>query len=125
MAKLGLDNVSLIEMDAQRMSFAENEFDCVTACYVVSTAPDPMRVVSEIKRVCKESGRIVFTNHFKSKNPVLAKLEEAVNGVCKHIGFHTNLDLETLLHKSELKISRERQVNLFDLWKGVLCINNK
>lgn len=123
--KLGLKNVSLLEMDAQRMSFDDDEFDCVTACYVVSTAPNPMKVVSEIKRVCKRGGRIVFINHFKSKNRLLAKVEDAINGFCKHIGFHTNLELETLLEASELKISRERPVNLFDLWKGVLCINNK
>ena len=67
-----LTNIQLELMDAQNMSFPDNSFDCVTACYVVSAAPDPLKVVSEIRRVCKPGGRIVFINHFKSHNPILA-----------------------------------------------------
>lgn len=124
-AKHDLDNVFLLEMDAQAMTFPDDSFDCVTACYVVSCAPDPHRVVEEIRRVCKPGGRIVFINHFKSQNRLLAWFEELVNGLCKYLGWNSNLDLEALLAKNDLRISRQQRVNLFDYWRGVLCVNTK
>ncbi len=122
--KMGLRNVDLAVMDAQNMAYPDNTFDCVTACYVVSAAPDPHEVVSEITRVCKPGGRIVFINHFKSKHLVLAKFEEFINGACKKFGWETTLDLEPLLETNDLALERSERVNVFDYWRAVLCINS-
>ena len=121
--KMRLQNVELSVMDAQNMAYADNTFDCVTACYVVSAAPDPHKVVSEICRVCKPGGRIVFINHFKSQKLLLAKFEELINGVCKKFGWETTLDLEPLLEANNLTLERQERVNIFDYWRAVLCIN--
>jgi len=122
--KLGLKNVALKVMDAQAMEFPDNSFDCVTACYVVSAAPDPHKVVSEICRVCKPGGRIVFINHFKSQNRVLARFESLINGVCRNFGWQTTLDLESLIAANDLTISVQERVNIFDYWRAVLCYNS-
>ena len=120
----GLTNIQLEVMDAQNMSFPDNSFDCVTACYVVSAAPDPLKVVSEIRRVCKPGGRIVFINHFKSHNPILAAFETMVNGVCKKFGWEATLDLDALLEASNMTLLATEKVNIFDYWRAVLCINS-
>lgn len=120
----GLTNIQLEVMDAQNMSFPDNSFDCVTACYVVSAAPDPLKVVSEIRRVCKPGGRIVFINHFKSHNPILAAFETMVNGVCKKFGWEATLDLDALLEASHMTLLATEKVNMFDYWRAVLCINS-
>ncbi|MEE9275160.1 MAG: methyltransferase domain-containing protein [bacterium] len=121
--KHGLTNTHLQVMDAQAMDYPDDMFDCVTACYVMSAAPDPHRVVAEICRVCKPGGRIVFINHFKSQNPVLAKFEEFINGVCRKIGWESNLDLEALLATNNLTPLVQERVNIFDYWRAVLCTN--
>jgi phosphatidylethanolamine/phosphatidyl-N-methylethanolamine N-methyltransferase len=118
---LGLKNVELKVMDAQSMEFPDNSFDCVTACYVVSAAPDPHKVVSEICRVCKPGGRIVFINHFKSQNRILARFEELINGICRKFGWETTLDLEPLMAENSLTIGVQERVNIFDYWRAVLC----
>ncbi len=120
-----LKHVELRVMDAQEMDFPDDSFDCVTACYVVSAAPDPNKVISEIRRVCKPGGRIVFINHFKSKNPVLAKFEKLMNDVCKQFGFETTLDLKTLLKSNNLESKMTKKVNFFGYWRAVLCFNSK
>ncbi|MFC1491267.1 class I SAM-dependent methyltransferase [Nitrospinota bacterium] len=122
-AKDHLFNIELEVMDAQTMTFPDNSFDCVTACYVVSAAPDPHKVVSEICRVCKPGGRIVFINHFKSHNLVLAAFETLINGVCRKFGWETTLDLDALLESNNLVPLATEKVNLFDYWRAVLCIN--
>ncbi|MBI3026325.1 MAG: methyltransferase domain-containing protein [Candidatus Tectomicrobia bacterium] len=122
---LGLRNVDLQVMDAQAMTFPDDSFDCVTACYVVSAAPDPHKVVSEICRVCKPGGRIVFINHFKSQNRLLARFEELINGICRKFGWETTLDLETLIAAHKLVIGVQERVNIFDYWRAVLCYNSR
>ena len=44
---------TLLLMDAQRMSFADNAFDKVAAMYVASVVPDPATMMAEMKRVCR------------------------------------------------------------------------
>src|SRR5262245_19253778 len=50
-ARKGLRNVLLHEMDAANLSFADESFDVVYAPYVISVVPDPVRVVREMCRV--------------------------------------------------------------------------
>ena len=123
--KYDLRNVQLEVMDAQAMDFPDSSFDCVTACYVVSAAPDPHKVVSEICRVCKPGGRIVFINHFKSLNPLIGAIEGLIEPIGQRLGFSTTLDLHDLLKEIKLEPVLERPVNLFKLWRIVKCINDK
>src|SRR5919197_3451918 len=81
--KYGLTKVSLMEMDASRLAFKDNNFDYVVAAFVISVVPDPVRVIAEMKRVAKPQGRIAIINHFQSQNRTLAKLEEWVAPLCR------------------------------------------
>ena len=99
----GRRNVSLQEMDAANLSFADNSFDIVYAPYVISVVSDPVRVVSEMRRVCRPGGKIIILNHFRSPNPLLAKVERAISPFTVHIGFKSDLDLPGFLAQAELK----------------------
>ncbi len=123
--KLGLQDVALITQDACNISFRDDTFDCVSAAYVASVVPDANALVREMKRVCRPGGRIVFLNHFKSQNPILARLEELSNGMWNKMGWNSNLDLWDLIEENDLKVERVERVNIFGYWKGVLCLNDK
>ena len=77
-ARKGVRNVRLIEMDAADLKFADDTFDIVYAPYVISVVPDPVAVAREMRRVCRPGGRIIILNHFRSANP-LARLDRARN----------------------------------------------
>src|SRR5512143_3437429 len=47
---LGLRNVELLKMDATTLEFGDTSFDRVLAAYFISTVPDPVRVIQEMKR---------------------------------------------------------------------------
>lgn len=123
--KLGLSNVILARMDASSMDFDDDTFDMVFAGYVLSTVPDPVKVIKEMHRVCRKGGKIVFLNHFKSNIKLLSKIEKAISPFCTKIGFRTDLDFSTLMEKVPMKVKTIRGVNLFGYWKVVECINNK
>ena len=71
-ARKDIRNVRLLEMDAADLKFADDTFDIVYAPYLISVVPDPVAVAREMRRVCRPGGRIIFLNHFRSTNPVLA-----------------------------------------------------
>src|SRR6266566_1319090 len=59
---------ALVEMDAEKLSFADDSFDSVLALYVASVVPNPARFAAEMRRVCIPGGTIVLVNHFTSEN---------------------------------------------------------
>ena len=123
--KLGRTNVRLHKMDATRMSFPDSFFDRVLAAYFISTVPDPVAVVREMKRVCKPTGYLVFLNHFQSENGIVGTVEKIISPFCYRIGFRTDLNLKRLLEEADLKVDLLEGIDFAGNWKAVRCINIK
>jgi phosphatidylethanolamine/phosphatidyl-N-methylethanolamine N-methyltransferase len=121
-ARKGVRNVRLIEMDAADLKFADESFDIVYAPYLISVVPDPITVAREMRRVCQWGGRIVFLNHFRSANPLLASIERAISPFTVHIGFKSDLDLPAFLAQAELKPVSIEKVNVPRIWSLVTCL---
>jgi phosphatidylethanolamine/phosphatidyl-N-methylethanolamine N-methyltransferase len=119
---LALRNINLIKMDATNLEFPDNSFDRVLAAYFVSTVPDPVKVVREMKRVCKPGGLLVFINHFQSDNRLTAPFEKAVSPLFYRLGFRTDLNLNRLLEKCELETETREKVGFMGNWTAVRCI---
>jgi phosphatidylethanolamine/phosphatidyl-N-methylethanolamine N-methyltransferase len=121
-AREGLRHVRLFEMDAARLTFADDSFDIVYAPYLVSVVPDPIQVAREMKRVCRPGGTIIILNHFRSANPVLSRFERAISPFTVHIGFKSDLDLPAFLAQAELQPVSIEKVNHPRIWSLVTCI---
>ena len=89
--ELRMGSVTLKVMDASALDFGDGEFDATLATYVISAVPDPVAVLREMRRVTKPGGTIVILNHFRSQNPVMRRIEDAMAPVCAHLGWKTNL----------------------------------
>lgn len=120
-----LRHVTLMEMDAERLGFADNAFDYVVAAFVISVVSDPIRFLSEIRRVSKPEGRIVIINHFQSDNRLIAQVEKWLSPLCTKIGWHSDLRLEDLIQHTNLQIERKYSVNKIDLWDVVFASHKK
>lgn len=114
--RLGLRNATVMRMDAASLQFPDASFDAVMAPYVMSVVTDPRRVLSEMKRVCRLSGRIVIVNHFLSRNPLKASLEKVLTPLSIHVGFRLDTPVATVLDDPELVLEMKRRVNLFGNW---------
>lgn len=123
--RYNLNHVKLMEMDASNLEFEDNTFNHVIATFVISVVPDPVRVISEMKRVNKKDGKLVIVNHFQSPNKFFAKLEEFCSPLCAKLGWRTNLVLEDLVESAGLKIYHDYKMKKLDLWKVVFAVNNK
>ena len=120
-AREGISNVRLLEMDAADLKFADGTFDIVYAPYLISVVPDPVTVAREMGRVCRRGGRIVFVNHFRSANPVLAFFERLISPFTVHIGFKSDLDLPGFLAQADLQPVSIEKVNFPKIWSLAIC----
>jgi phosphatidylethanolamine/phosphatidyl-N-methylethanolamine N-methyltransferase len=123
-ARKGITNVRLLEMDAADLKFLDGTFDIVYAPYLISVVPDPVRVASEMRRVCKPGGRIIFLNHFRSGNFLLSRLERLISPLTIHIGFKADLDLPAFLAQAGLQPVSLEKVNIPRIWSLVTCVKD-
>jgi phosphatidylethanolamine/phosphatidyl-N-methylethanolamine N-methyltransferase len=121
-ARKGVRNVRLLQMDAANLKFGDDTFDIVYAPYVISVVPDPVAVTREMCRVCRPGGRIVILNHFRSRNALVAWIERMISPFTVHIGFKSDLDLPAFLAQAELKPVSIDKVNFPRIWSLVTCI---
>jgi phosphatidylethanolamine/phosphatidyl-N-methylethanolamine N-methyltransferase len=123
-AEKGMRNVSLLEMDASRLTFPDDSFDIVYAPYLISVVPDPVQVAREMRRVCRSGGRIVILNHFRSASRLMSWAERMLSPFTVHIGFKCDLDLPGFLAQAELQPVSIEKVNIPPIWSLVTCITD-
>jgi len=120
----GLSNVSLYNMDASFMSFANSTFDKVIASHVITVVPDPLKTLNEIKRVCKKDGEIFILNYTGCNNKIISRFEEFISPVRDKMGLGKYFDLDELLRNARLSIEYERRVNFLEMCRLVKCKNS-
>src|SRR5215469_591153 len=116
---------TLVEMDAEKTSFADNSFDAVLALYVASVVPDPARFAAEMRRVCRPGGTIVIVNHFTSEEGPMRLVEKLLSPLAGVIGFHADFPLDNFLKVSKLTVREIKPSNLFGYWRLMRCVNEK
>jgi phosphatidylethanolamine/phosphatidyl-N-methylethanolamine N-methyltransferase len=123
-ARRGLRNLRLLQMDAADLKFADDSFDIVYAPYLISVVPDPVKVACEMRRVCRVGGRIIFLNHFLSPNLMVSRVERLISPFTIHIGFKADLDLPAFLAQTDLQPVSIEKVNVPRIWSLVTCVKD-
>ena len=119
----GLSHVTLHCVDAEGMDFADHSFDKVVAMYVVSVAPDPVRLVNEMRRVCKPGGELYIVNHFQHNHPVIGGFERLTAPLSRLVGFRPDFSLDKFLDETGLVVEENTPVNLFGYWSMLKARN--
>src|ERR687883_1008380 len=114
-ARRHLTNVeALLEMDAERMSFADASFDKVVAMYVVPVVENPARLLRELHRVCRPRGEIFLVNHVRSDNRFIAAVEKGLARFSDKLGFHPDFELRDMVSDPG-EVTELSRINFF--WK--------
>lgn len=113
----GLANITdVLEMDEENMGFEDNTFDTVVASCVFCSVPHPVKGLKEIRRLCRNGGKILMLEHVKSKKPIMGLLMDILNPIPLHIyGANINRNTTKNLHKAGF-----RNISVKDLWFDIL-----
>lgn len=104
--------VTLLEMNAQSMSFPDGTFDTVLATCVFCSVPDPVQGLREVRRVCEKNGKIILLEHVRSENPFLGWIMDILNPVSLHmIGSNINRRTVKNVQIAGIDIQKEENVS--------------
>jgi ubiquinone/menaquinone biosynthesis C-methylase UbiE len=97
-----LFNFEFIKAAAENIPLANNSFDTVVITYTMCTIPDLEKAFSEIKRVMKPTGKLLFCEHGKAPENRIQKYQNIINPFWKRIGGGCNLnrDIPTLIENN-------------------------
>lgn len=112
-AERGLDDtVDLKVMDARMLDYPNASFDAVVAMYVVSVTPEPERVITEMRRVCKPDGQLVIVNHFRTASSILRTIEKIFGPLHRMVNYSADLSYDDFVQKTGLDVIHSSRANI-------------
>ncbi len=121
----GVD-VNLILMDAQHLAFKDNVFDSVVMTFVLCSIPDPVKGVEECVRVCKPDGKIINLEHVRTKNRLIAFMQDLMNPITYGLfGFNVNRNTRGNIEKGGATIIEDRNMTFTDIFRLLVSKPNK
>lgn len=112
----GWDHVTVMPMNAESLRFDDASFDVVTSFHTISVVSHPEAMMREVVRVCKPGGRILLINHFRSENPLIARVVDSAGNITKRLGWRTDLDLDEVLRELPLRMEHRYKPNPLSLF---------
>jgi len=97
---------SVDEAPAERMPFEDASFDAVVSTLVFCTVPDPAAALTEVARVLKPGGRLLFVEHVRAEDPRLARWQDRLEKPWRFVGdgCHCNRDTVATIEASPLRL---------------------
>jgi len=119
----GMSWVNLALGNALELPFPDDAFDHVLISHVVTVVSDPVKLVEEVRRVCKPGGQMIIINHFRSSNRFIAMLEKWFCPISQHLGWKSDLCLFELLRETGLEVDFRYKLDHVDLFQTVFLTN--
>ena len=71
--------VEIFRYRAEALPWEDQRFDCAVSTWTLCTIRDPLRALSEIRRVLKPNGKFIFLEHGRSDDPKVARWQNILN----------------------------------------------
>ncbi len=108
-------------MNAEELEFEDASFDLVTSFHTISVVSQPEKMMRELVRVCKPGGRILVINHFRSKNPLVARVVDSAGGITRRLGWRTDLEINELLTELPIEVESCHKNNPLSLFRVLVA----
>ena len=97
-------SVELVDADVERLPFSDASFDTVVVTFVLCSVPRQDSALSEIGRVLKPGGRLLFLEHVRSDDEQVAKWQDRVTPLYNLVGCNPNRDTLSAIEASPLAV---------------------
>jgi ubiquinone/menaquinone biosynthesis C-methylase UbiE len=88
--------VRIVQAPAEAIPVPDDSFDFAVATLVLCTVRDPSQALSELRRVLKPGGRLLFLEHVRSEDPSLARWQDRFQPLWLRIGHGCHCNRSTL-----------------------------
>ncbi len=102
--------VSLVDGSAEDIPFSDASFDTVLTTWTLCSIPDGARALSEMRRVLKPSGALIFIEHGRSPDARVVAWQDRLTPLWRHCsgGCHMNRDMGAMIRAAGFAITRLR-----------------
>lgn len=115
-------NIKLRREDTQNLSFKDETFDTIFASWVFCSVADPIKGLSELRRVLKKDGQLLMLEHVRSRGKTLGYLMNKLNPlIAEHGVDNINRDTVENLRKAGFKVRQERNL-AYDVVKAIVAV---
>jgi SAM-dependent methyltransferase len=101
-------DVELISAGAERLPLDGHSFDTVLTTYALCTIPDALAALTEMRRVMRPGGRLLFCEHGLAPDAGIRRWQNRANPLWRRIGGGCNLnrDIPELLRAGGFGVER-------------------
>jgi phosphatidylethanolamine/phosphatidyl-N-methylethanolamine N-methyltransferase len=114
---------ALLELDAEQTGFDAGQFDIAVAMFVASVVPNPRALASELARVVKPGGTILFVNHFATESGMISWVERIMAPASRALGWHPDFKIDQLLAPADKAMARVQPMKPLGLFRLVTYVN--
>jgi phosphatidylethanolamine/phosphatidyl-N-methylethanolamine N-methyltransferase len=117
------DNIQLLKMNGEALSFPNEAFDYIILSHVIAVVDDPEKVLEEVYRVLKPCGKVFILNHFTPDN-WLKYLDRCVAGISKFFHFKSVFQMASLRKIEKFKLLSAFPADPFSYFKILIYEKN-
>jgi ubiquinone/menaquinone biosynthesis C-methylase UbiE len=114
--------IKLRREDVQKLPFEDETFDTVFTSLVFCSVEDPVKGLTELRRVLKSGGRVLMLEHVRTRGRRLGAIMDRINPFISKYGVENiNRDTVKNLRKAGFKVKQERNL-VYDVVKAIVAV---
>jgi ubiquinone/menaquinone biosynthesis C-methylase UbiE len=100
--------VELLRGSAEAIPLSNESVDTLATTWTLCSIPDVARALSEMHRVLKPTGRLLFVEHGRAPDPNVCRWQDHLTPLWRHIagGCHLNRAISQLIEDAGFRIER-------------------
>lgn len=108
------DQIEFLETGAEAVPLEDNSIDTAVITFVLCTIPDWEKSLSEVRRVLKPGGQVLFSEHGLAPDEPVAKWQRRIEPVWKPLagGCHLTRDISSLFTRSGFRLDQTETMYL-------------
>jgi ubiquinone/menaquinone biosynthesis C-methylase UbiE len=104
----GRDDVQILDARAEALPFPDASFDTAVVTFTLCSVADPDIALTEIARVLRPGGRLLFLEHVRDTDPTIARKQDHPVFLYSWIGCHPNRDTLAAISRAPFEVTTVR-----------------